>query len=84
MLHFGKVPAELERKIRAFDPVPGAWTLLNGEALKIPAMMPFLSATPGRTDWPGATVGQHNDEVLGELLGYSSDERQTLSRDGVI
>ncbi|MDQ1302927.1 MAG: hypothetical protein QG595_910, partial [Pseudomonadota bacterium] len=35
-------------------------------------------------DWPGATVGQHNDEVLGELLGYSSDERQTLSRDGVI
>jgi crotonobetainyl-CoA:carnitine CoA-transferase CaiB-like acyl-CoA transferase len=57
---------------------------VNGEALKIPAMMPFLSATPGRTDWPGATVGQHNDEVLGELLGYSNDERQTLSRDGVI
>lgn len=25
----------LERKIRAFNPVPGAWTLLNGEQLKI-------------------------------------------------
>lgn len=26
---------ELARKIRAFNPVPGAWTLLNGEPLKI-------------------------------------------------
>ncbi|MBL8199023.1 MAG: hypothetical protein JNJ67_08785 [Chromatiales bacterium] len=57
---------------------------VNGEALKIPAMMPFLSATPGRTDWPGASVGQHNDEVLGDLLGYDPAERQALSRDGVI
>jgi crotonobetainyl-CoA:carnitine CoA-transferase CaiB-like acyl-CoA transferase len=57
---------------------------VNGEALKIPAMMPFLSSTPGRTDWPGAAVGQHNDEVLGELLGYGADERQALSREGVI
>jgi uncharacterized tellurite resistance protein B-like protein len=55
-----------------------------GEALKIPAMMPFLSATPGRTDWPGATVGEHNDEVLGDLLGYGAEERQALARDGVI
>jgi methionyl-tRNA formyltransferase len=30
------LPAEvLERKIRAFNPVPGAWTSLNGEPLKI-------------------------------------------------
>jgi len=27
--------AVLERKIRAFNPVPGAWTLLDGEPLKI-------------------------------------------------
>ena len=47
-------------------------------------MMPFLSATPGRTEWPGATVGEHNDEVLGDLLGYGAEERQKLARDGVI
>ena len=30
------LPAEaLARRIRAFNPVPGAWTLLNGESLKI-------------------------------------------------
>jgi crotonobetainyl-CoA:carnitine CoA-transferase CaiB-like acyl-CoA transferase len=57
---------------------------VNGETLKIPAMMPFLSATPGRTEWPGATVGQHNDEVLGDLLGYGAEQRQALARDGVI
>jgi len=57
---------------------------VNGEALKIPAMMPFLSDTPGRTDWPGPTVGEHNAEVLGSLLGYGPDELKALSRDGII
>ena len=57
---------------------------VNGETLKIPAMMPFLSATPGRTEWPGPTVGEHNAEVLGSLLGYNPDELEALSRDGVI
>jgi crotonobetainyl-CoA:carnitine CoA-transferase CaiB-like acyl-CoA transferase len=57
---------------------------VNGEVLKIPAMMPFLSDTPGRTDWPGPAVGEHNAEVLGSLLGYGPDELRSLSRDGVI
>jgi crotonobetainyl-CoA:carnitine CoA-transferase CaiB-like acyl-CoA transferase len=57
---------------------------VNGQPLKIPAMMPFLSDTPGRTDWPGPSVGAHNDEVLGQLLGYSADDLAALSRDGVI
>ena len=57
---------------------------VNGQPLKIPAMMPFLSDTPGRTDWPGPAVGAHNAEVLGDLLGYGPEEITTLSRDGVI
>ena len=57
---------------------------VNGQPLKIPAMMPFLSETPGRTDWPGPAVGAHNHEILGSLLGYGSDELAALSRDGVI
>ncbi|MEO8223560.1 MAG: CaiB/BaiF CoA-transferase family protein [Gammaproteobacteria bacterium] len=56
---------------------------VNGETLKIPAMMPFLSATPGRTDWPGPAVGAHNAEVLGSLLGYGPEELAALARDGV-
>lgn len=57
---------------------------VNGEPLKIPAMMPFLSDTPGRTDWPGPTVGAHNGEILGSLLGYGAEDLAALSRDGVI
>ncbi|MBN8279767.1 MAG: CoA transferase [Gammaproteobacteria bacterium] len=57
---------------------------VNGAPLKIPAMMPFLSETPGRTDWPGPAVGAHNSEVLGDLLGYGSDALATLAKDGVI
>ena len=56
---------------------------INGEPLKIPAIMPKLSKTPGRTDWPGAKIGAHNQEILGELLGLSADELAQLSQDGV-
>ncbi len=56
---------------------------INGEPLKIPAIMPKLSKTPGRTDWPGAKIGAHNQEILGELLGLSTDELAQLSQDGV-
>jgi len=56
---------------------------INGKPLKIPAILPKLSQTPGRTDWPGAQIGQHNAEILGELLGLSEDELGGLSADGV-
>ncbi len=57
---------------------------VNGQPLKIPAMMPFLSATPGRTEWPGPAVGAHNKEILGSLLGCTAEELKTMSRDGII
>ncbi len=57
---------------------------VNGKPLIIPAMVPFLSATPGRTEWPGPAIGAHNQEVFGELLGYSAAEIQTLRSDGII
>jgi crotonobetainyl-CoA:carnitine CoA-transferase CaiB-like acyl-CoA transferase len=41
---------------------------INGKPLKIPAIMPKLGSTPGRTDWPGGEVGSHNDEVLKGIL----------------
>ena len=56
---------------------------IDGEPLKIPAIMPKLSDTPGRTDWPGAKIGQHNTEILGELLGLSAEDLDRLSADGV-
>lgn len=34
-LNWEKPAAELERAVRAFNPVPGAWTLFNGRILKV-------------------------------------------------
>ena len=56
---------------------------VNGKALKIPAISPKLSETPGRTDWPGAQIGAHNQEILGDLLGLSPDTLEQLHQDGI-
>ncbi|MBM4197654.1 MAG: CoA transferase [Gammaproteobacteria bacterium] len=57
---------------------------VNGEDLKVPAMVPFLSDTPGRTEWPGPAIGAHNDEVFGQLLGYPAADIASLKSAGVI
>jgi len=57
---------------------------VNGRPLKIPAMVPKFSATPGRTDWAGPEVGAFNREVYGELLGLSEAEIEALAARGVI
>jgi crotonobetainyl-CoA:carnitine CoA-transferase CaiB-like acyl-CoA transferase len=57
---------------------------VDGETLQIPAMIPRLSETPGRTDWPGPDIGAHNTEVLGDLLGMSAEEIAALADKGVI
>ena len=56
---------------------------INGEPLKIPAIMPKLSATPGRTDWPGGPVASHADYVLGEVLGLDEAAIAELREQGV-
>jgi len=57
---------------------------INGKPLTIPAMMPKLVKTPGRTDWSGPTLGEHNTEILSEFLGLSEDDISALERDKVI
>lgn len=57
---------------------------IDGEPLKIPAIVPHLAATPGRTDWPGEPLGAHNDEIYRELLGLSEDAVAALKQGGVI
>jgi len=57
---------------------------INGKPLKIPAILPKLGGTPGRTAWPGPEVGAHNDEVLREGLGLSAEQYADLKQRGII
>ena len=57
---------------------------VNGRPLKVPAMVPKLSETPGRTDWAGPELGAFNAEVYGELLGLSESEIHELQEKGIL
>jgi crotonobetainyl-CoA:carnitine CoA-transferase CaiB-like acyl-CoA transferase len=57
---------------------------VNGQPLKIPAMVPKLSDTPGRTDWPGPEVGAFNEAIYGDLLGLSAEDMAALRAKGVV
>ena len=57
---------------------------IDGKPLKIPAIMPKLAGTPGRTDWPGMAIGSHNDEILKGILQLDDAALEQLRADGVI
>jgi crotonobetainyl-CoA:carnitine CoA-transferase CaiB-like acyl-CoA transferase len=57
---------------------------VNGDTLTIPGMAPKLVGTPGSTQWPGPTLGQHTDEVLSQLLAFNEERITALKEDAVI
>ncbi|KTT23933.1 carnitine dehydratase [Pseudomonas oryzihabitans] len=58
-------------------------TLPDGATLKMPGIVPKLSATPGQVNWQGPTLGQHTDGLLTEL-GLSEADIQRLKDAGVV
>ena len=56
---------------------------INGQPLKIPAIMPKLADTPGATDWPGPEIASHTDEILQEL-GLDAAQIADLKTAGVV
>ncbi len=58
--------------------------LVDGKKLKIPAILPILSESPGRTEWAGPEVGAHNEEILRDRLGLGDEDIEKLKSEGVI
>ena len=52
--------------------------------VKMPGLVPKLSATPGRVAWYGGEPGSHNREIYQGLLGIDDEEFARLAREGVI
>ena len=57
---------------------------INGKPLKIPAILPKLSETPGRTEWPGLEIGSHTQDILKNILNLSVADINQLKQKGVI
>ncbi len=47
-------------------------------------VFPKLSQTPGEVRSPGPALGEHNEQVYGELLGYGRRELDALKAEGVV
>ncbi|MFW5633434.1 MAG: CaiB/BaiF CoA transferase family protein [Erythrobacter sp.] len=54
------------------------------ENFRMQNVAPRLSATPGGIHWVGPELGQHNEEVYGELLGMDSRAMADLAERGII
>ena len=52
--------------------------------VSVAGVVPALSGTPGKIESLAPALGSHNDEVFGELLGLSKEERTRLAAAGVI
>ena len=57
--------------------------LPDGTPLKVPAVVPRLSATPGGTAWLGPRLGEHTEEIL-TRLGHDAAAITALREQGVI
>ena len=52
--------------------------------LKMQGTFPKLSQSPGEVRWVGPELGEHNEEVWGGLLGFSSQKMADLKARGLI
>ena len=52
--------------------------------LAVPNVVPRLAATPGKIDTLGPTLGAHNAEIYGRLLGMTAADLAALEKEGVI
>jgi len=58
-------------------------TLADGSRLKVPGVVPRLSATPGGFDRGGPRLGEHTDDVLREI-GYDAAAIAALRKRGIV
>lgn len=52
--------------------------------VKMPGVVPKFSETPGKVTNVGPDLGEHNEEILTDMIGLKEDKIQALKQQGVI
>ena len=63
-------------------PPPAPWDA--SPPLTHPALTARLSDTPGQSDIPAPTSGQHNDDIYRNVIGLSEEEIKNLTQSGAL
>jgi len=92
ILDEAKVPADIMRNIEdlAHDPhMREREAVMEFEdpekgKMLIPGVFPKLTKAPGRVKFLGTKLGEHNQEIFGDLLGFSSEKIKEFEEKGVI
>jgi len=58
-------------------------TASDGEPLKVPGIIPKLSATPGAIRMQAPKLGEHTDDIL-RSLGYAESDIRRLRDSGIL
>ena len=72
-----------DAQLKSRDMIVEVEQLVSGK-VKTPGSPFKLSKTPGKIDYPAPFLGQDNNEVLADFLGYSEEEIAKLADDGVL
>ena len=56
----------------------------DGLPVKLPAITPKLSETPGKTQWLGPPLGEHSEEILRDLNYSDEDIAHLRCSEGVL
>jgi crotonobetainyl-CoA:carnitine CoA-transferase CaiB-like acyl-CoA transferase len=92
LLSEADIPASLVMNVADLCADPHVWqrgTLMKvkddefGEVTMV-APLPKMSATPGTVRWLGPALGEHNEQIYGELLGLAPSELADLKDEGII
>lgn len=65
-----------ENVVRVEDPEIGEVPMQN--------VVPRFTGTPGEVRWTGPALGEHNDDIYGDLLGLDGEEQKGLRERGII
>lgn len=58
--------------------------LPSGDMLRVPAVVPKMSRTPPGSRWLGPELGEHNQEIYADRLGYDPETLEALREAEII